>query len=98
MAYPTNVSNPAEGVRVVSDLTLINGISLFGTVLLVCVFLIIYYRNRQNEGTRAAIAYASFFSTIIAMIFGVLDILPDFMVGVMVFLMIGSLVALVMRE
>lgn len=98
MAYPTNITNPAQGVRVVSDLTLVNGISLFGTAFLVCIWLIVYYRTRNTEGTRAAIAYASFFSTIISLFFGLLEIIPDFMVGVMVILMIASLLGLINRE
>lgn len=77
MVTPNATTSPVNAIQTVNNLTAINGIPLMAVSFLVVIWLVVFFRAKNVEGTRTAIAAASFLTAIISILFGVLGLIPD---------------------
>jgi hypothetical protein len=84
------ISGVLHGINLVTD-------GLFGASIVLLVWLLIYFRLR-NEPTREAVIAASFTAFIIAVILSMLGTISDWVFNASLIVFIGSLVMLLNRE
>lgn len=84
--------NPLDTFQGVNTLTS----GLFGVSILVLIWVVMFFRQ-STENNRDRIVAANFVTSIVAFIFGYMEIINDFTVGVFIFLLIGSIALLMIR-
>lgn len=87
-------TGPVNALQTINNLTVAYGIPLFGTSILVFIWIIVYMRSRERS-PRAAIAGASFFTMVIGIIFMFLGLVPDIVGGFLIGICILSYVPII---
>lgn len=95
MVYINVTTSPVNALQTVNDLTIVYGAHMFADTVLIIVWLIVFTRTKAYEGTRANIAVASFFTTLMALPLAFLGLLSDVELGVLIALTALSLIPLI---
>lgn len=89
-------TSPSNALQTINNLTIVNGVPLFALTILFFIWIIIFMRTKEKS-VRHAIAGASFFTSIIGIIFAFLGLFPngsDIYVGMLVGIAILSFIPL----
>lgn len=76
MVYLNATTSPTNALQTINNLTYINGIPLLSVSILIFIWFIIYIRTPTRD-VKSNVAAATFFTTIIAIAFRFLGLLPD---------------------
>lgn len=83
-------TSPVDALQTVNDLTMVNGIQLLGTGILVFVWWIAYSRSKDRD-QRGAIASATFFTSLVGIAMTMVGLLSDEIVGALIALTLISI-------
>lgn len=96
--YTCSPTGVIEAIQCVNNYTVINGQPLFSIGIVVAVWLILYFRNKDTEGTRNSIVTASFITLLVAIILSFIGILYDFSLGLVIVLCLAGIAPVVNRS
>lgn len=96
MVYLNVTTSPANALQVVNNLTIVEGIPLLSTTILVFIWFIVYYRSKERNPW-GSVSVASFFTCIIGFMLAFLGLVPDVMVGVLIAVSVLSIIPLINR-
>lgn len=92
---PTNLSQPHElFTTYANDVT--GG--LFGTFILLMIFFVAFISMQRFENFKSPFTAASFVTMILAIFFRTLELIPDWVMFVSIFMVVGGLASLLLSK
>jgi hypothetical protein len=84
-------------IQCISLISTWNGIPLMGLIVIGLLWIALFWRNKDIEGTKNAVVGASFFSSIIAMLLGIIGFLGSPIIAFLIVITIASTIPIVNR-